>query len=109
MSYRVSVRGKTLTVVRRRMPRLFGITYPVSRGGKGKITIDSSLSGLPAISTLIHEMLHQMDWRLSEARVQQLEYAIVHTVLSNPALFRALAEQAPPPVRRRASRRPRRP
>lgn len=89
----VRVGRKTLRVHRRRMAKLFGITYPAHR--QGKITVDAGLRGLPALSTLVHEMMHHLRWDLSESRVQHLEYALVSMVLANPDVFSSLASHSP--------------
>lgn len=99
----VRVKGKMLTVVPRRMTKLFGSTYWVPNGTKGTIQVDQSLRTHSLLSTIVHEMVHQMDWRLSESRVRHLEYSLMHLVLSNPELFAELASLAPrkPRARRR--------
>lgn len=54
------------------------------------ITVDSRLRGVQALSTIIHEAVHQMDHRLAEKTVRQLEKAIVFLVIDNPGVFRRL-------------------
>jgi hypothetical protein len=45
------------------------------------------------LSTLIHEMLHQLDHRLSEKTVLRLEESILELVLENPEVFSRLWEE----------------
>ena len=97
----VKAGSRTMTVVSRRMVHLFGKTDWVPPRGHGKILIDSSLKGVPALSTLLHEAIHCLNWGFSEKRVLHLEYALTSLVLSNPKVFAALAAHAPIPPRRR--------
>lgn len=94
----VRVGRKHLRVEHVEMDDAFGHTDYVPRGKKsGRIRLEKSLrpGSVPYISTLLHEMIHQMDWRLSEERTVALEYGLVNMVLSNPDVFKALAKQAP--------------
>jgi hypothetical protein len=78
------------------MTKLFGVTYRDA----DKILLESALVGVPKLSTLVHEMVHRMNWGLSESRTVHLEYAITSLVLSNPELFKELASHAPKKPRR---------
>jgi hypothetical protein len=59
-----------------------------------RIEIRNDLTGLTALSTLVHESLHQMSHSLSERTVRQLERAIVFLVIDNPDLFKKLLRHA---------------
>lgn len=85
-------RSVNVPVLRRRLP---GIQMGESRktGKRGKkrtILLDRRLRGVAAVSALVHESLHQMDHRLSERTVRQLEKALVYLVIDNPDLFRPI-------------------
>lgn len=60
------------------------------RRGKRKVLVSRKLSGLRALSTAVHEALHQIDHRLSERTVRQLEKALVYLVIDNEDLFRRI-------------------
>ena len=85
----VQVGRRRVPVHRRKLVKLQGTT------NRRRILLDADLGKFSSLSVLIHEMLHVVDWRLSEARVLQLEYALVSLVLANPDLFKSLAKQAP--------------
>lgn len=44
------------------------------------------------MSTLVHEMLHQMNFRFSERTILRLEEGLMELVEENPEVFRDLWE-----------------
>jgi hypothetical protein len=72
------------------MKRYDGLAYQT--GHKRRIVLRKSLRGVKQLSTLVHEMLHQLDRGLSERTVLRLEVGIVEMVLENPDVFGKLAE-----------------
>ena len=60
------------------------------KGRERKILVSTRYKGLVALSTLVHESIHQMDHRLSERTVRSLERAVIDLVISNPDLFRRI-------------------
>ncbi len=75
-------------VIRRKLPH--GQLGESRKGKVRSIRIGTKVKGITALSTLVHEALHQMDHRLSERTVRQLEKAIVYLVVDNPDLFQKL-------------------
>ncbi len=81
-------RSVNVPVLRRRLP---GIQMGESRKGKARsIVVDSRLKGVAALAACVHEAIHQIDHRLSERTVRQLEKAMVFLVIDNPDLFRPI-------------------
>jgi hypothetical protein len=79
------------------VPVLRRLLNPTSRLGeshkgprKRVVLVSTRAKGLVALSTLVHETLHQMDHGLSEGTVRKLEKAIVYLVIDNPVLFRRI-------------------
>lgn len=86
---RVRIRGRSVPVRRSSLSGKGYVGY--SWKGKGRrIEVDRNLRGVKLLSTLIHEMLHQLDHRLSERTVLQLEEDLVELVLENPEVFGSL-------------------
>jgi len=80
-------RSVNVPVLRRPVPGGYLGDSRKPRRGKRAIRVDPGLKGVRALSTLVHEALHQIDHRLSERTVRQLEKAIVYLVIDNPDLF----------------------
>ena len=89
----VYVRGEKIPVKSRRFYVLDGRAYKPTKKHKHlqrKIELRKGMRGTRKLSTLIHEMLHQMDHRLSERTVLLLEAGIVEMVQENPEVFHSL-------------------
>lgn len=56
-----------------------------------KIELRKNAGRRMKLITLVHEMIHQMDHRLSEQTVLQLEEGIVQMVEENPEVFSDLS------------------
>ena len=83
----VLVRGRRLRVKRRKLARgTAGVVFKRTR-----IEIAPDLRGVWKLSTLVHEMIHELDFRLSERTVLKLEEGLVGLVHDNPELFHELA------------------
>ena len=90
----VYVRGSKIPVYYRRFYVLEGRAYKPTKKHKHlerKIEIRKSARPLAKLSTLIHEMLHQLDHRLAESTVLQLEAGLVEMVEENPEVFSDLS------------------
>jgi len=93
---RVHIKGKSVPVERKAMQRFDGLAYKRSKNDKRpvrrRIVLAKRLRGVKKLSTLVHEMLHMVDHRLSEKTVLQLEDAITEMVIDNPEVFHGLWE-----------------
>jgi hypothetical protein len=83
---RVRIRGVKVPVRRKDLSRRRHIGESF-KAGKRRIEVADSLRGKRLLSTLVHEMLHQLDHRLSERTILRLEEGIVELVLENPEVF----------------------
>ena len=93
MPRRVRVKGRKIPVRRRRLlPKLIGLAYPPQGQDPGEIVLEKSLRGRRALGTLVHEMLHHMNFRFSEKTILKLEEGLVELVEDNPEVFRDLWE-----------------
>ncbi len=87
------MRGRKIPVKRRRLlPKVVGLAYPPQGQDPGEIVLEKSLRGRRAMSTLVHEMLHQMNFRFAESTILRLEEGIMELVEENPEVFRDLWE-----------------
>lgn len=87
------MRGRKIPVRRRRLlPKLVGLAFPPQGQDPGSIVLERSLRGRRALSTLVHEMLHQMNFRFSERTILQLEEGLMELIEENPEVFRDLWE-----------------
>lgn len=71
--------------------------YAYKRGGgdrrqqNRRIELDRRLRGARKLSTLVHEMIHQLDIGLAERTVLRLESGIVEMIEENPEVFHELS------------------
>lgn len=86
MGRRVRIRGTKVPVRRKYMGHLWYIGSSFKKRNR-RIEVADSLRGKRLLSTLVHEMLHQLDHRLSERTILRLEEGIVELVLENPEVF----------------------
>ncbi len=98
MNRHVYVRGEKIPVKRRRLRpsadgRAFKRTKSDKRHVNRRIELERNLRGVAKLSTLIHEMLHQLHIGLAERTILKLESGIVQMVGENPELFHELAHR----------------
>ena len=96
MPRHVTIGGKKVPVSRKRWKSLHGRAFKPTKsypGLKRRIEVHRNLRGIGLLSTLIHEMLHQLDHRLSEGTVLRLEESILEMILENPEVFSGLWEE----------------
>lgn len=100
----VHVRGKKIVVRSRRLRGCEGMAYKVTRREKEngtanprheprRIELRKGIRGVRKLSTLLHEMIHQLDIGLAERTVLRLEEGLVQMVEDNPELFHELAHR----------------
>lgn len=94
----VIIKGKKVPVmVRRLVGGALGHAY--KRGGGDRqqigrrIELHKHLRGARRLSTLVHEMIHQLNIALAERTVLRLEEGIVQMVEENPEVFHELADR----------------
>ena len=96
MPRRVRIKGVSVPVRRRKLQDCVGQAFkptPAHPSIRRRIELHTSLRGVKLLSTLIHEMLHQLDHRLSEGTVLRLEESILEMILENPEVFSGLWEE----------------
>jgi hypothetical protein len=82
-------RSVEIPILRRTLPH--GRLGESKKGSRRRyITVTSKQKGLVALSTAIHESIHQMSHSLSERTVRQLERAVLYLVIDNPELFKRI-------------------
>lgn len=94
MKRHVYVRGEKVPVKQRQFFVLEGRAYKPTKKHKHlqrKIELRRNSKQLMKLSTLVHEMIHLVDHRLSERTVLQLEAGIVEMIAENPETFSKLS------------------
>ena len=95
MKRHVYVRGERIPVKQRRFFILEGRAFKPTKKHKHlkrKIELRRNAKTRTKLVTLVHEMIHMLDHRLSESTVLRLEDGIVQMVEENPEVFSRLWE-----------------
>lgn len=97
MKRHVYIRGEKVPVVRKRLrPGHYGSAYKRTKSDRRpcrrRIEIAKHLRGHAKLSTLVHEMLHQLHIGFAERTILRLESGIVQMVMENPEVFQNLNE-----------------